>query len=101
MGVGAGGNRDSHLDYRRARQRGINLSPGSRQGERLGHLPHRLSAHAGGTNSRAVPVEDDDGQLCGILRYFDLLKLLLPEDTEGISVRTVHASLADLGHPPS
>ncbi len=45
---------------------------------------------------RCVPVEDDDGNLCGILRYFDLLKLLLPDDTEGLSVRTVHVSLAKL-----
>jgi manganese-dependent inorganic pyrophosphatase len=45
---------------------------------------------------RCVPVEDEEGNLCGILRYFDLLKLLLPADTEGLSVRTVHASLAHL-----
>ncbi len=45
---------------------------------------------------RCVPVEDEDGSLCGILRYFDLLKLLLPADTEGLSVRTVHVSLAKL-----
>jgi manganese-dependent inorganic pyrophosphatase len=43
---------------------------------------------------RCVPVEDESGNLCGILRYIDLLRLLLPEDTEGISVRTVHASLS-------
>ncbi|MES2997196.1 MAG: putative manganese-dependent inorganic diphosphatase [Verrucomicrobiota bacterium] len=46
---------------------------------------------------RCVPVEDENGALSGILRYFDLLKLLLPADTtgiSGISVRTVHASLA-------
>lgn len=45
---------------------------------------------------RCVPVEDDEGNLRGILRYFDLLKLLLPADTEGLSVRTVHASLTKL-----
>ena len=45
---------------------------------------------------RCVPVEDEQGALCGLLRYFDLLKLLLPEDTEGLSVRTVHVSLAKL-----
>ena len=45
---------------------------------------------------RCVPVEDEHGDLCGILRYFDLLKLLLPADTEGLNVRTVHASLAHL-----
>jgi manganese-dependent inorganic pyrophosphatase len=41
-------------------------------------------------------VEDDEGNLCGILRYIDLLRLLLPADTEGLSVRTVHASLSHL-----
>ena len=45
---------------------------------------------------RCVPVEDEEGNLCGILRYFDLLKLLLPTDTEGLSVRTVFVSLAHL-----
>jgi len=45
---------------------------------------------------RCVPVEDDEGNLCGILRYFDLLKLLLPADTEGLSVRTIHVSLVKL-----
>ncbi len=45
---------------------------------------------------RCVPVVDDEGNLCGILRYFHLLKLLLPADTEGLSVRTVHVSLAKL-----
>ncbi len=45
---------------------------------------------------RCVPVEDEEGALCGILRYIDLLRLLLPQDTCGISVRTVHASLSHL-----
>ncbi len=45
---------------------------------------------------RCVPVEDEQGNLCGILRYLDLLQLLLPADTEGLSVRTVHVSLAKL-----
>ncbi|MFT4175247.1 MAG: putative manganese-dependent inorganic diphosphatase [Luteolibacter sp.] len=45
---------------------------------------------------RCVPVVDAEGTVCGILRYFDLLKLLLPANTEGISVRTVFASLAKL-----
>ncbi|MGB0291940.1 MAG: putative manganese-dependent inorganic diphosphatase [Luteolibacter sp.] len=45
---------------------------------------------------RCVPVEDEEGSLCGILRYIDLLRLLLPQDTCGISVRTVHASLSHL-----
>ena len=45
---------------------------------------------------RCVPVENEQGGLAGLLRYFDLLKLLLPTDTEGLSVRTVHVSLAKL-----
>lgn len=45
---------------------------------------------------RCVPVENAEGGLCGILRYFDLLKLLLPADTSGLSVRTVHASLSHI-----
>jgi manganese-dependent inorganic pyrophosphatase len=45
---------------------------------------------------RCVPVEDQNGELCGILRYIDLLRLLLPADTEGLSVRTVLASLSHL-----
>ncbi len=45
---------------------------------------------------RCVPVEDSQGNLCGVLRYIHLLKLLLPADTEGLSVRTVHVSLAKL-----
>lgn len=42
---------------------------------------------------RCVPVHDAEENLVGILRYFDLLKLLLPANTEGLSVRTVNASL--------
>lgn len=53
---------------------------------------HRMMA----AEVRCVPVEDADGMLCGLLRYFDLLRLLLPGDTEGISVRTVHASITHL-----
>jgi manganese-dependent inorganic pyrophosphatase len=53
---------------------------------------HRMLA----AEIRCVPVEDEHGNLCGILRYFDLLRLLLPADTEGLSVRTVLASLAHL-----
>lgn len=45
---------------------------------------------------RCVPVESESGELCGILHYIDLLRLLLPQDTQGISVRTVHASLSHL-----
>ncbi len=45
---------------------------------------------------RCVPVTDCEGKTRGILRYFDLLKLLLPANTEGLSVRTVLASLTKL-----
>jgi manganese-dependent inorganic pyrophosphatase len=45
---------------------------------------------------RCAPVENEEGDLCGILRYFDLLKLLLPTDNKGLSVRTAHVSLAKL-----
>lgn len=45
---------------------------------------------------RCVPVVNDDGSVAGMLQYINLLKLLLPENTEGISVRTVHASLNNL-----
>ncbi len=45
---------------------------------------------------RCVPVEDEHGMLAGILRYIDLLRLLLPQDTQGMSVRTVHASLSHI-----
>lgn len=45
---------------------------------------------------RCVPVVTDAGKIEGMLQYINLLKLLLPEDTEGISVRTVHASLNNL-----
>lgn len=45
---------------------------------------------------RCVPVVDADGTIVGMLQYINLLKLLLPDNTEGISVRTVHASLHNL-----
>lgn len=45
---------------------------------------------------RCVPVVDDNGKVVGMLQYINLLKLLLPDNTEGISVRTVHASLNNL-----
>src|SRR5690606_3603848 len=45
---------------------------------------------------RCVPVINGDGTVAGMLQYINLLKLLLPENTEGISVRTVHASLHNL-----
>jgi len=45
---------------------------------------------------RCVPVINDDGSVAGILQYINLLRLLLPDNTDGISVRTVHASLNNL-----
>jgi manganese-dependent inorganic pyrophosphatase len=45
---------------------------------------------------RAVPVINGAGTVTGVLNYIDLLGLLLPAETEGISVRTVHVSLAKL-----
>ena len=45
---------------------------------------------------RCVPVLEKCGKVVGMLQYINLLKLLLPDNTEGISVRTVHASLNNL-----
>ena len=42
---------------------------------------------------KSVPVVDEDGEVQGLLRYLDLLKLLLPAQMEGIAVRTVQANL--------
>lgn len=42
---------------------------------------------------RSVPVVDREGEVKGLLRYLDLLQLLLPAQMEGIAVRTVQASL--------
>jgi manganese-dependent inorganic pyrophosphatase len=54
---------------------------------------HRRMLAAG---VRSMPVVDDEGAVCGVLNYIDLLGLLLPAQTDGISVRTVHASLSKL-----
>jgi manganese-dependent inorganic pyrophosphatase len=45
---------------------------------------------------RCAPVVDCKGKLHGILRYLDLLGLLLPAETDGMNVRTVHASLSKM-----
>ncbi|GHC48533.1 putative manganese-dependent inorganic diphosphatase [Roseibacillus persicicus] len=42
---------------------------------------------------KSVPVVDSSGEVKGLLRYLDLLQLLLPAQMEGIAVRTVQASL--------
>lgn len=49
-----------------------------------------------GAGVRAVPVVDDDGHVMGILRYLDLLELLVPAETEGIAVRTVLVALKNM-----
>lgn len=43
---------------------------------------------------RSAPVVDASGRLHGILRYLDLLGLLLPPETDGMKVRTVHVSFS-------
>lgn len=45
---------------------------------------------------RAAPVVDENDQVLGILRYLDLLELLVPAETEGIAVRTVLVSLKNM-----
>ena len=43
---------------------------------------------------RSAPVVDQAGNLKGMLRYLDLLGLLLPPETDGMKVRTVHVSFS-------
>jgi len=43
---------------------------------------------------RSAPVVDALGRLRGMLRYLDLLGLLLPPETDGMKVRTVHVSFS-------
>lgn len=45
---------------------------------------------------RAVPVVDDQNHVMGILRYLDLLELLVPAETEGLAVRTVQVALKNM-----
>lgn len=45
---------------------------------------------------RCVPVTDDSGQATGMLRYRDLLELLLPGDGSEMMIRTVHVSLSKI-----
>lgn len=49
-----------------------------------------------GHKVRAVPVSSADGEICGILRFIDLLQLLLPSAGEGHAQRTTHASLKSI-----
>lgn len=52
----------------------------------------RMLAHG----VRSAPVVDESGKLRGLLRYLDLLGLLLPPETDGMKVRTVHVSFSKL-----
>lgn len=45
---------------------------------------------------RSVPVVDDHGEVMGLLRYLDLLQLLLPAATDGVAVRNLNASLENI-----
>ncbi|WP_193214138.1 putative manganese-dependent inorganic diphosphatase [Luteolibacter marinus] len=45
---------------------------------------------------RCVPAVDENGNVQGILRYLDLLELLVPGDASGLQVRTVNAALSKI-----
>lgn len=45
---------------------------------------------------RCVPVVGGDGHVHGMLRYLDLLELLVPGDASGIQVRTVNVALSKM-----
>lgn len=45
---------------------------------------------------RCVPVVDAAGSVHGILRYLDLLELLVPGDASGLQVRTVNVALSKI-----
>ena len=45
---------------------------------------------------RSVPVLNCDGEVLGLLRFLDLLQLLLPPESHGLAGRTLHASLANI-----
>ncbi|MCW1921161.1 putative manganese-dependent inorganic diphosphatase [Luteolibacter arcticus] len=45
---------------------------------------------------RCVPVVDANGEVEGILRYLDLLELLVPGDGSGLQVRTVNVALSKI-----
>lgn len=49
-----------------------------------------------GSGVRAVPVVNDNHEVMGILRYLDLLELLVPAETEGLAVRTVLVALKNM-----
>ena len=45
---------------------------------------------------RSVPVVNNDGEVCGLLHFLDLLQLLLPPATDGRDVKLLHASLENI-----
>lgn len=45
---------------------------------------------------RSIPVVDADDRLCGLLKYLDLLQLLMPTDTDAESVRRMVACPAKI-----
>lgn len=45
-----------------------------------------------GSGVRSIPVVNADGAFCGLLKYLDLLQLLMPEDMGAESVRRIQAS---------
>lgn len=45
---------------------------------------------------RCVPVVHADGTVSGVLRYLDLLELLVPGDASGVQVRTVNVALSKI-----
>ena len=45
---------------------------------------------------RCVPVADADGLVHGMLRYLDLLELLVPGDASGLAARTVNVALSKI-----
>ena len=47
-------------------------------------------------NVRSVPVQNNGGEVTGLLRFLDLLQLLLPPATDGRNVKLLHASLENI-----
>ena len=47
-------------------------------------------------NVRSVPVQNNGGEVVGLLRFLDLLQLLLPPATDGRNVKLLHASLENI-----
>lgn len=49
-----------------------------------------------GHEVRSVPVLNNGGEVKGLLRFLDLLQLLLPPATDGVNVKLLHASLQNI-----